>query len=219
MEKVIKIDVIRCIRALLEKWYLVVGCSVICGLIGFLLTMDATPQYRASASIYSASYGNYQQTLQGSNVLTGYAEVIRSKKVAKRAATMLNNEVSAEQIMGMVSSSYDSDSILLNIQARASSPQLAVKVVNAMADSFVFEVRNIVGGDYIQVLDEADTASRDGLPTQLKVSILGFFAAACLISLWIVKKEIFSDNIYRIKDASLGGEIEIIGLIPEGKKV
>ena len=219
MEKEIKIDVVRCTKALFRKWYMILGCSLICGLLGYLVTMNASPQYYAAASVYSASYGDYQQTLQGSNVLTSYAEIVHSKKVADRAATMLNHELSAEQIMNMVSSSYDKDSVLLNIEARATSPQMAVKVANAIADSFVFEVRNIVGGDYIQVLDAAENANIEGISLKVKASVLAFLGMGVLLSGLIAMKEIFSDNIYHVKDASLDGELEIIGLIPEGKQV
>ncbi len=215
MDKVVKIDVIRCFRALIGKWYLILGCSIIGALVGYMIKMNDTPVFYASASIYSASYGDYQQSLQGYNALINFAELANSSKVINRASDLLNNEISGRSIMSMVSVSYNTKSILLLISAKSSNPQTSIKVANAVAESFIIEAQNIIGGDYIKILDEASYASIQGENKKFKYAILGLIAMSIVSVVIILIKEIWSDSIYHVEDASLNGELEIFGMIPE----
>ncbi|MDD3139162.1 MAG: Wzz/FepE/Etk N-terminal domain-containing protein [Lachnospiraceae bacterium] len=215
MEREIKIDVVRCIKALFSRWYLILICMVACVGVTYIATADMANSYTAQATVYSAAYGSYKQSLEGVDLMQTYSEIINSRKVADRAAVLLGqHDMTGEAIAGMIAVSYTNTSAVMYINAYSVNPDEAVDIANAVAESFVIEAQSITGDKNIQILDEAQFAQMDGMSRQKKYSIIvgliAFLIPVCVILL----REILSDRVYHIEDAELNGELDIIGIIP-----
>jgi len=215
MEKEIKIDIIRCVRAVLGKWYIVGGIAVACAAVVFGLRYDTVQRYNAYTTIYSASYGSYSATTESMKAVQLYAEIVSSKKIAERAVNIMgNNNITPEEVQGMIYVNDSEDSPVLGVGAISTDPQLAVEVANAVAEAFVIEASNITAGEGIQILDKATQAQQlsNGVKrTSALAFIAGFMVSAIIIALL----EIFSDRVYHVEDAELNGELEILGIIPD----
>lgn len=220
MNTVVKIDVGRCLSALLKKWYymLLVGIAT-AGVIFLIKGIQGQTTYTASATLYSASYGSYSETTLATRAMQTYSQIISSHMIAERAEGIIGDDsISAQEIRSMVFINYEEESPILYIMARSSNLKKSVAVVNAVAEAFLIEAQNITGGEGIRILDSASaeavnaSSSSDGK----KYAVVGFFVGAFLVALLIVLKEIFSDRVYRVEDATLGS-MELLGVIPDEK--
>jgi len=221
MEKEIKIDLVRCFKAVIQRWWIIaISALLLFGITLIITNGRLSESYTAQSTVYSAVYGNTEQSLAGLDIMQTYSEIIQSRKVADRAALLLGEEgLTGDIIQGMISSSYTDTSAVLYIYATSEDSQLAVSVANAIAESFVIEAQNITGDNTIQVLDKSVSASADGMSKKILYCMLAFLAGAFIPFMFIVFREIFSDSIYHVADATLDGEIPVIGIIPSYDKM
>lgn len=226
-EKIVEIDIVRCLKAMWKHkgWVVVAGLiGLIAGIFFSVFCVDIDDRYDAVASVYSISYGSYDESAQGIQLMKAYEDVVKSLQVAERATLLLGDgSLDKFQIYEMIEvedtsteSYYDDSSNVVYIHAYASTPETAVNVVNAVANAFVMEVNTISKNDSIQVLDEAFEAEKiyNALKKQIIFWMLGLVGGMLLACVTIVVIVIFSDKISSVKDASLYGDLEIIGAIP-----
>ena len=214
-DKTIKIDIGRCIRVVLKKWYLVFAVGLVIGMVMYAVTYDTPQYYSATTSVYSAASGSYSETAQAINAMQLYTEVIGSYKLAERAASIINDSrIDANMVKGMTSAYYKNDSPVIYITAKSTDPTLVIPVANALAQSLVIETQSVTGSQAIQVLDQATAVSyiSRGVKTRVAVAV---FAGVVITALILVVIELLSDRVYRVEDAELNGKLEIIGIIPD----
>ena len=213
------IDITLLIRLILKKWYLFVATAVVSLFVAFVLTAEVQPDiYQAATSLSSIVEGSYTESISGFRLLTTYAELITSGKIATAAREMLPDSltVSSRQIQSMVRTSFNDTFTMLYITSSSTNPQLALSVANAVAEAFVSEIGNITGGDTIRIYDRAISASKsfDGLSeqrrTRVTIPTVCIFILFVVIILWAL----FSDRIKTISEAEIGGKVNVIGVIP-----
>lgn len=220
MDKEIIIDVGRIFRELMKKLYIIIICTVLCGVAAYLYSMDIKDPYYAQSSIscYSTN-GNYKEDLSYIYAVQTYIDVINSSRVSERASVLLNGELNAAQVKGSISVSYTDDSPTIRIRAISIDAQQAVRVANAVAESVVIEAQNLTGSSNINILDRASSAYMSGRSSKAKYTLIGLGAGFLIPVAIIVLLQIFSDKIYYVDDASLNGKIEILGVIPKNDKM
>ena len=215
--KSITFDLSRCLTALLKKSYIIIGIGVLFASLMFFYMKDKPQYYTATASVYSASIGSYAESAQGINIMQLYSNVIYSQKLADRAASLMNgNSISPIEIRSMASASYSEDSPIMYITATNTDPNVVVPTANALAQSLVIEAQSITGTQAIQILDQATVFK--AVQSKMKRNVLLAFAVGAFLSVCaIVLPELLSDRVYRVEDAALDGELEILGIIPDQK--
>jgi len=185
--------------------------------IGFYVTDgDAPDTYMSSSSIYSVSYSSYRESVEGLAVMRDYVDIVKSRKVAERAASYLPYDISSTEIMGMISASYVSSSAILTISAVSFDPAIAVDVVNAATDAFVQEMSNITAVESVKVLDPAYAAIKisDGVNDAISTMIIICVAAVFVTLAAIVVFSIIDTRVAFHQDVTLSGEIDLLGVIP-----
>ena len=212
-------DIKLSILALWRKKWLIVATTLFTSLVGLFLTAKtvAINTYVAEASVYSAAYGSIQESNSGAAAMITYSDIVSSRKVCERAASLLSGEytVEASDIQKMISANQESSTIM-GIYAYSTSPEVAVKVANAVAESFVHEITSITGSDSVQLLDTANqvgmasNGSRDLLKKRLIFVMLGLLAS----SGWIALTELFSNRIKTVEQCIDQDEREVLGIIP-----
>lgn len=224
MNNEINIDIPRCLKEIVKNWYWLVLSAVIVTGIVFLRTYNTPVTYVAKSTLYSSVYGSTKESVQEASNMKSYAELIYTEKVCERARVILNTTygysgLSASQISNMISVSSNKDSVIITVSAVSRDPQQAIMVANAVAQSFEIEAKSITGDTTVQVLDVASSVSLSGRPGYIKKCLIALAAALLIPMIFISLKEIFSDNVYHVEDASLKGELDIIGVIPFEKEV
>lgn len=203
---------------------------VLVTLIGFLASfiyvgiVGIQTNYRATASIYSAVYGSYEDSEYGVEVMNTYTSLLSSQRVCERAASyLLEYNISASTLKGMVSggkiylsgASKDSKSYSnkLTLVVNMGSSEYVVDIANAMARAFTDEINDLLGSTSLQVLDEAV-----GYSSYKSINVLAYFilfgAMAFVASAGIIfVKEFFSGYVYSVAQCEQNKEL-ILGMIP-----
>lgn len=220
----VEINILKCLRELLRKWWIIVITMTLLLIVAIFLTSSPkSDNYIAVSTVYSVAYGSYQESVEGAAVIQTYSEIITSSKVVERAALLLGDEnITGEVIKNSISISFRGDtSSILAIQAFYNKPDVAVGIVNAVADAFVIEVRNITGGNNVQVLDKSTGAGLyySGEEQQRKTMIFAVLAGFVFACAGIVCHTIFTNKIGSIKECTLDGELELIGVIPKSDNI
>ena len=216
-DKEIEIDVGRWVRTVLQKWWLLV-VTTLCGFgIMLLITHSIPTTYTAKAVICSDANMDYEEAAEILYYLQEYA-AIGGDSIAERACLLLgNDEITAAEIAGMIGYSYETGKITMSVEATSENSQLAVDVANAVAESFVIEAQSMTKSDAYRVLVKASL--EDEGVSEILICILGALVGLLIPIIIIVIKQMMSDKIYYVSDATLGGKLEIIGIIPEQAKL
>lgn len=190
----------------------------------FIGIVGIQTNYYATASIYSAVYGSYEDSTDGVKVMNTYASLLGSTRVCERAAASLQEQgITADTLRSMVASSRiylsgaSSDSksygYRLTLVATSSSPERIVNIANAMATAFADEINDLLGTSTLQVLDEA-TAYTSAKSISVPLVIALFAAAAFIGTAGIIfVKEFFSTKVYSVAQCEQDKDL-ILGLIP-----
>lgn len=128
------------LQSLRRRWLYVVVAVVLGGAIGVAAILTATPQYKASATVYFsvpvatsandlAQGGNYAQ-----QQLMSYAELATKPIVIDPVIDQLDLNETAQELAGSVSAVASNDTVLITISASDPSARTAAAIANAVAD-------------------------------------------------------------------------------------
>lgn len=208
MNKEINIDLKRCMKEIVRKWWLIIIVGAVFYGIAYLISVNnlREDEFTAEATVFSVT--DYP-------ALTLYTDIITSSKVSERVANSLHiSSLDADGIKKMIS--VKTYSLVLGINATATDKDLAIRVANEVAAAFIEEVNNITDSNSTRFLDEATSVSLsfNRRVEQLKFRIIVTISGIALLCVWIVFGVIFSKKIYYLSDIGLDGEIEVIGAVP-----
>lgn len=217
----LQIDLWRCLYVLWRKRVRIFLLSAAAFLVACVAIVDVTGNlYSATATVYSTAEGGSSLELatQTSTAMQRYAQVAQSLKVLNRAAELVgDSNITGQRLSGIISVGVTKDSSILNIKATASSPMLAVSAANAVSAAFVSEITAITGRNNAQVLDVAVgyVMVRNGIRSQWMMrGLAGAIAFACICGIILIM-DICSRKVHSLKSASLNGDLEILGTIPD----
>jgi len=210
MNKEINIDLRRCMKAIMKKWWLIIIIGIVFYSVAYLITINNSreDEYTAETTVYS---------IMDYSTLTLYSEIITSSKVSERASALLGiSDMNANDIKDMISVKAYSTTLVLGISAASTDKSIAIKVANAVAEVFIEEVNNITSNNSVRLLDEATTAelSYNKQKEQLKFRIIVTFVGIVLLCVWITIREIYTKKIHNLFEIGLDGELNIISIIP-----
>lgn len=188
--------------------------------IGTILTMSNSVDniYSASCTLYCPVNGNYSETNSAIQIISSYATLVKSQKVAERAISILGNtELTYKDVQAMTSYSTSNSSINLTIFTTSYDEDEAVQVANAVSNAFVEEMRNMTGMDVVQILSAADkaTLAQNGIIELWKRRLSFFVVGFAIMALLIFIYELFSDKVRSIDQCLITEEDAVIGVIPE----
>ncbi len=211
------------------KWIVIFATA-----IGFLLSIafikykGTKYSYYSTASIYSAVYGSYSDTVGGISIMNTYSSVLGTSRVCERAASGINDStITAEYLMdlveegdvALVGASNESKSYGYRLQIRTimDIPDKVVDITNAMADAYVAEINDLLGADTLQVFEKAAAIysinnSDKNTIFMIIFTFVGFFLSAAIIFI----KEFFSSKVFIVSQCESNKNM-ILGLLPYTK--
>ena len=184
------------------------------------------PVYEAETSIIiskpitEVTTQTYNDVLMYQNLVKTYSEIAKSKSVANRASTKLNNKYSVLDIMKASTISPETSTQILNISVRNGSPQDAKAIAEALSTAFIEESAVVFpNGGLIEVMDEPELPQIPVAPNKkLNIAIglfLGLMASGCLTFLLN-----YLDRSVKTEDdvAKYLKNVPVLGIIPKEAK-
>ncbi len=227
-------DLLENIKAAFYRLWKLKSAIILMTLMGlvasfiFLDYVGVKTNYEATSTVFSAAYGSVSDSTTGVTVMNTYSSLLDSNRVCEKAAAELNNSAyTADVLKNMVenesiyisgaSTNKNYYGYRIDLVAIAENPADAIDIANAMANAFVAEINDMVGGGTLQVMDEASDVSESKSISVILVALVFCFITFVLSVLIIFAKEFFSELVYTIPQCEQDEDL-ILGLIPNGKE-
>ena len=225
-------DILENIKVALYRLWKMKIIVILMTIIGFLFfgvyvgLVGIKTTYYTTASIYSAVYGSYEDSIGGITVMNQNASMLGSTRVCDRAASSLKDYgITSNELRSMVSSgkislsgasaSMDAKTYGTNLTliVDVDRSDCAVEIANAMAKAFSDEINDLLGVSTLQVMDEAISyVSHRSINLALYFILFGI-AAFVGTSAVIFVKEFFSSKVYSVAQCEQD-ERFVLGMIP-----
>lgn len=139
------------LRILHRNWIVILSLTLVGLASGTAYALLQTPKYQASTQMYvsvraegAATSDLVQGTTFARQMVTSYVDVIRTALVLGPVIDELDLELTVDQLSGQVTASTPTNTVLINVTATETDPQLAADIANATAASFADAVQNTI---------------------------------------------------------------------------
>ena len=220
MERIIEIDFQRCFRAVFKRFF-ALFLALVFGLVagyGIAITFfEPDNEYAVYTEVSCV-------TATDISAVPFFAELAKTANVAQRAAELLNNTYSVNQIINLIQTDYmdnvDSGVPVIKIGALSRNPKETVAVVDAVTEAYIVELQDLMQDEVVRRLGNTSTIEiqYNARKTRLIVTAGTALAFVALLILLIVLKELLALHLSTVKDGLLGGQLKLIGVIPRYKK-
>ena len=220
MERIIEIDFRRCCRAVFSK-ALALLLALIFGLFaGYGISLaffEPENEYIVYSEVSCVAATDI-------SVVPFYAELVKTANVAQRASQLLEGNYSVNQIIRLIQANYSENVVsgipVIEIGALSNNPEETVAVVDAVTEAFVVELQGLMQDETVRRLGDSSNVELlyNARRTHMLVTLgtaLGFMLLLVAI---IVVKEILALHLATVKDGLLGGQLKLMGVIPQYKK-
>lgn len=201
-----------CLKAIRRNLRDIILFGILGGLLGFMLTIvPEPPLYRAAGTI--------SKTVASSslNPVDNYLDLLNSKRVLEEALQAADGEItSMSEIASMLNASLNQSKSIISVVATHKNPQLAMQVANAATEAMVQQINETYNNPGVMVLDTAGSVTQvsSWRRTMILYRAGGVFIGLILACVFYALHTLFSRKTFGVTDCTLGGELELIGVIP-----
>ncbi|MHB8065125.1 MAG: YveK family protein, partial [Ruminiclostridium sp.] len=159
---------------------------------------------------------NYQDLLLSRQLVQDYQEIIASERVMTLAVKLLGEyQFSQEQLKSMVNVTQKNESSVIAIRAIADEAKVAADISNAVTNAFISQLREMINGNIVGVLNEARIPQFPITNDATKKIIIGIIAGVVVAVCIIYIGELFDLKIRYVEDVENSLKIKVIGVIPK----
>ncbi|MCI6731562.1 MAG: Wzz/FepE/Etk N-terminal domain-containing protein [Lachnospiraceae bacterium] len=219
----IRINLIEIFKILLKKSYVIVVCGLAVGVAFYgVAKMTIEPQYTAKITLYvnnfSGNDGNTSITTgdlsASAKLVDTYSAIITSNSVMNKVVKQSGVKKSKEAIAPCITISSINNTEVFCILVQDTNPEQAVQIANAIADIAPKEIKEIVEGSSVKVIDRAEIPDRPSSPDYKKYMKIGLALGILISSIILFMLAMMDTNIKSEEDLS-AWDIPILGVIPE----
>lgn len=216
-----EIDLLKLAKVVVAKWWLILILMVIAGGTAYYVTMEyVTPIYEAKSTLF---IGKENDSLTGidlndlkveNQLIVDYRELIRTNLVTEEVISELSLLATPEELVSNLGISSIDESRFMHITYTDHLPQRAAEITNHLSLVLSEKAVEVVGVEYIRIVDKAKVPSNPTSPSKLKNSAIASVLGA-MIGLGIIFLLHMMDNKIRSEE-----DIEailnepVLGMIP-----
>lgn len=213
--------------SIVHFWWVVVICGVLGGCVALGVSELQTPVYRANAVLYvtagadANSQSAYQGSLASQQRVESYTKLANSDAVISEALKESELSVSSGEAKSAISASSATGTVLLTVSAKSSSPEVALKLSSAVAQSLVRYVARLEipadGGSPLAKLTVISPASIESEPVSPRVdrnTALGAIVGVLMALLFIVVRSQLDSRIQSEHDLKMAVPVPVLGVLP-----
>jgi succinoglycan biosynthesis transport protein ExoP len=174
---------LRWILAVLRRRaLLILGCSLVVGLIAFAIALRLPVTYQSSTTLLvlpnqDASTSEYNALEAGTRLALTYSQLLKDRTMLQSVIAQLGLRDSAEGLAKRMRVEPVKDTQLIRVTVEDPSPVAAVETADAIVDAFAARVKDLQEERYsaaIAAIEAAQPAAERGLKeTQTQVGALG----------------------------------------------
>jgi capsular polysaccharide biosynthesis protein len=202
---------------------IVVIAAIAVAVSGIISYFILTPVYQASTQILVNQQSNEQPVLDANQIRTNvemintYSVIIKSPTILNRVVEDLNLQQSTDTLTSKITVNSEQNAQVFNLTVQDEDPAQAVKLANAISETFSKEVPNIMNVDNVKVLSPAVLKEN---PSPIKPKPLLNIAIALVVGLMAgvgiaFLLEYLDNTIKTEEDIQNVLQLPVLGVIPK----
>ena len=215
------ISIYEIIDAVKKRWKIIALCTLIATLLsGIFSFFIIAPTYEASTKVFigkeesSVENYNYNDITMYQKLLKTYSELIKTKDLINRSITNSEYELEVEDVLNNVSVTTVSDTQMIQIAYKSTSPNIAKNMLENITNEFITTAQELVPNGNVRVLETVELPEEPVAPNK-KMNIAIAFILVMMVGLGIVFLLEYLDNTYKNKEQlEKDLDIPVLGIIP-----
>lgn len=220
-----EVDVIRLIRMLWKRAWIIVATALLFGMIAYFVTsVMIEPTYRTK---FTAYINNKQITEESVNTSTSdlnaskglmyvYQEIVVSRTVLIQAAIQCElYDQGYTLVSDMVKAYVSEDAPILTVYVETKDPQLSKRLADAVAQIAPQQVAQVVAGSTMTLIDEPYTPTAPYSPNARSNAWYGTVIGLVLSVLFLIIWDLVYDHVLDGDDLEGRYHIPVVGRIPD----
>jgi capsular polysaccharide biosynthesis protein len=227
LEEDLEIDILKLIKALWRKAWLIVLSAVLCG--GLVLAFTyfwVEPLYESKAQMYvnnsSLSFDSAALSLTSGDISAAkslvetYIVILQSRQVLTEIISKAELDLTYEELSEMITAESVSSTEVFEVVVTDTDPYRAEKIANTIAGILPEKISSIVEGSSVRIVDYAVIPAEKSSPSLIKNSLVGALIGFLICAGMIIALEL-SDTIIRDDNYLLTNyeEIPLLAIIPD----
>ncbi len=220
-----EIDLMRIVKALLSKAWVLVISAVVCAVSAFVYTTNfVTPLFKSSALFYvnnsSVSVGSASLSISSSdivaskNLVNTYIVILNSRACLNDVIDYANLDYTYGELKGMISAADVNETEVFKVEVTSANAEEAERIANAIAYILPKRISSIVEGTSAKIVDYAVVPSAPSSPSTSKNTLLGFVIGILLSAAVIVVIQVFDVTIRSEEDIERRCKYPILTAVP-----
>lgn len=222
---VTEIDVLKLLRAMWRRIWLIIVLSILGAAIAFsYANFYITPTYQASALMYvnastGAVVGQMKMTLSdlsaSSNLVDYYIVILKSRTTLEEVITEADLDYSYGRLNAMVSASPVEETGIFRITVTSTNPEEAQKIANTITYVLPEKIEEIMEGTSARVVEYAVVPTSKSAPNITRYTAIGLLLGAVLGAGIITIGELMDDIVHGGDELSDSYSIPVLAEIPD----
>lgn len=183
----------------------VLGAVAFFSLSRFLIT----PLYEASVTLYvnNSSQENTSSITQSdlyasTQLVDTYAAIILSDAILESVIDDVGLDTTIDELARILEIKSVNDTEVFKVSIRHPSPETAAKIVDSIAQIAPEQIASIVRGSSVTIINYARVPSHIAFPDYTGMALIGFAAGMCLVSGYLLIREMFDTRVRTASDFS-----------------
>lgn len=222
-----EIDLLRLIKLLWSKAWLIVISMILFGAIMFSYAMFfITPMYQSTAKMYvnnssikvgSTSFSISSSELSAARALLDlYVEILKTRTTLEEVIRRAGLEYTYGQLSSMITAGPVNGTEIFRITVTNSDPDMAKKITDTIVEVLPDRIAEIVDGSSVRLVDHAVRATRRSSPDYSRYAAIGMAAGAILSCAGIILLELMDTSV-RSEEylAQKYSDIPVLAVVPD----
>lgn len=216
----IEIDLRELFFVLWRKAFLIIAVTIIGALaLGIISYYFITPQYKSTSKIYivnttGESILSLTDLQIGTNLTEDYTILIKSRPVVEKVISNLKLNMNYEEILEILSVSYESGTRVINISITHPDATVAMELANEFAVITQQQIPDIMKTPAPSIIEEAVVGRKVG-PNNLKNTVIGAMLGLLLSAGIVLVLHFMDDTIKSADDVERYLGLNTLAAIPD----
>ena len=220
------IDLMRLIKVLWSKVWLIMICGLIAAAIGFSIAAFAIqPTYSSTIKLY---VNNNSLSLGGTSISLSSGDISASRSLVVTYGVILDNRTTLEEVIEKTESEYTykelskmikygslNDTEVMYVTVTTTDPYEAAEIANCIADVLPERISKIIKGATMIVVDSAVPVLQKVGPSITKYTVVAFMLGFLISCAIVVVLDIMDDTIHDEEHVLTTYDYPILARIPD----
>ncbi|MCD7809657.1 MAG: Wzz/FepE/Etk N-terminal domain-containing protein [Erysipelotrichaceae bacterium] len=221
MNEEIEINLLELFEYIKKRILKVIIATLVCMIAVGAITIFVIPEkYTSTARIFpkletSSDSGTVSSTSSisvNTSMINNYVELIGGTTILGEVAETLNME--RDEIQDCISVSNESDTMIINISATTTDPELSKEIVDTTIDIFYTEIKDKLDVENMITVDEAEVAETPSSPSFFRnVAIAALVGLVLSLGYYFIMF-MLDTHIHNKEEAEKYLGVPVIGVIP-----